>query len=68
MAPDPMPNYVYKILPSAPPDPIPTPFPLSELDAKDGFVHLSSSWQVGSFILLHSLSLSLRRSRELDRS
>ena len=45
-APDPLPKYVYKIIPSAPPDPIPEAYPLSELDQKDGFVHLSTSWQV----------------------
>lgn len=40
------PTYVYKIVPAAPPDPIPTEYPLSELDQKDGFVHLSTAAQV----------------------
>ena len=44
--PSPLPEFVYKIIPSAPPDPIPDSYPLSELDQKDGFVHLSASWQV----------------------
>ncbi|KAK7750537.1 hypothetical protein SLS62_007513 [Diatrype stigma] len=45
-APSPLPTYVYKILPSAPPSPLPSEYPLSELDQKDGFVHLSSAAQV----------------------
>lgn len=45
-APEPLPQYVYKIIPTAPPSPIPSPYPLSALDEKDGFVHLSTSWQV----------------------
>ncbi len=45
-APTPLPRYVYKIVPSAPPEPMPEHYPLSELDQKDGFVHLSTSWQV----------------------
>ena len=44
--PPPNPRYVYKIIPSAPPDPVPSEYPLSELDQKDGFVHLSNSTQV----------------------
>jgi uncharacterized protein (DUF952 family) len=43
--PSPLPEYVYKIIPSAPPDPIPSSYPLSDLDKQDGFVHLSTSWQ-----------------------
>ncbi|KAK5987195.1 hypothetical protein PT974_11316 [Cladobotryum mycophilum] len=45
-APNPLPKYIYKIIPSAPEEPLPTPFPLSDLDAKDGFVHLSTATQV----------------------
>jgi len=45
-APSPLPNYLYKILPSAPPSPLPTRLPLSELDKNDGFIHLSTSEQV----------------------
>ncbi|KAK4222983.1 hypothetical protein QBC38DRAFT_517909 [Podospora fimiseda] len=44
--PNPLPTFVYKIIPSAPPSPIPDQYPLSDLDKQDGFVHLSTSWQV----------------------
>jgi uncharacterized protein (DUF952 family) len=47
-APSPLPNYLYKILPSAPPSPLPARLPLSDLDRKDGFIHLSTSEQVAS--------------------
>ena len=43
--PSPLPDFVYKITPNAPPDPIAEQYPLSELDRQDGFVHLSASWQ-----------------------
>ncbi|ETS82241.1 hypothetical protein PFICI_07243 [Pestalotiopsis fici W106-1] len=43
MAPSPLPKYVYKIIPSAPPTPIPDQYPLSDLDKADGFVHLSTA-------------------------
>ena len=43
--PSPFPKYVYKILPEAPPDPLPTSLPLSALDAQDGFIHLSTAAQ-----------------------
>ncbi|KAF2804358.1 uncharacterized protein BDZ99DRAFT_350252, partial [Mytilinidion resinicola] len=45
-APNPLPTYVYKILPSAPPKPLPDVLPLSDLDANDGFIHLSTASQV----------------------
>lgn len=45
-APKVLPKYVYKIVDEAPPSPIPDPFPPSELDKQDGFIHLSTSWQV----------------------
>ncbi|RYP72566.1 hypothetical protein DL770_007946 [Monosporascus sp. CRB-9-2] len=45
-APSPLPAYVYKILPEAPPEPLPSEYPLSELDRNDGFVHLSTAMQV----------------------
>ena len=41
----PLSKYVYKILPEAPPDPLPARLPLSDLDAKDGFIHLSTAAQ-----------------------
>ena len=44
--PFPLPTYVYKILPEAPPSPLPDALPLSPLDAKDGFIHLSTAAQV----------------------
>ncbi|KAK9445687.1 hypothetical protein VB005_00801 [Metarhizium brunneum] len=40
------PKYVYKIVPNAPPEPIPQEFPLSDLDKQDGFIHLSTGQQV----------------------
>lgn len=40
------PEYLYKITPDAPPEPFPAESPLSALDAKDGFVHLSTAAQV----------------------
>ena len=43
--PSPLPRYVYKILCSAPPLPLPQALPLSPLDAADGFIHLSSAHQ-----------------------
>jgi hypothetical protein len=39
-------EYAYKITPTEPPSPIPAEYPLSDLDKKDGFIHLSTSWQV----------------------
>ena len=45
-APSPLPTYLYKILPSAPPSSLPDRLPLSDLDRKDGFIHLSTSEQV----------------------
>jgi len=46
--PSPLPQYLYKILPSAPPSPLPQRLPLSDLDRKDGYIHLSTSEQVAS--------------------
>ncbi|KAM0256290.1 hypothetical protein ACHAQJ_005055 [Trichoderma viride] len=43
--PSPLPKYIYKILPSIPENPFPHQLPLSELDANDGFVHLSTATQ-----------------------
>ena len=43
--PSPLPAYVYKILPEAPPEPLPDTLPLSPLDAKDGFIHFSTAEQ-----------------------
>lgn len=51
-APSPLPRYLYKILPEAPPDPLPLNLPLSELDAKDGFIHLSTAEQIPKTISL----------------
>lgn len=41
----PDPVYLYKILAEAPADPLPDVLPLSALDAKDGFIHLSIARQ-----------------------
>lgn len=46
MATDSHPKYVYKIVPTAPPEPLPAEYPLSELDQTDGFVHMSTAEQV----------------------
>ncbi|KAJ3573342.1 hypothetical protein NP233_g2497 [Leucocoprinus birnbaumii] len=42
------PTFLYKLIPpsAAPPDPLPTELPLSELDEKSGFIHLSTAPQV----------------------
>ena len=45
-APSPLPKYLWKILPEAPPTPLPARLPLSDLDRNDGFIHLSTSEQV----------------------
>lgn len=39
-------TYYYKILPSPPPTPLPETLPLSDLDRKDGFIHLSTAAQM----------------------
>lgn len=57
-APSPLPDFVYKITPTAPPDPIPEQYPLSELDRQDGFVHLSASWQACVYLSLTILLLT----------
>ncbi|KAF2398068.1 hypothetical protein EJ06DRAFT_497533 [Trichodelitschia bisporula] len=44
--PDPLPTHIYKILPSPPPHDLPDYFPVSDLDANDGFIHLSTAEQV----------------------
>ncbi|KXN86395.1 hypothetical protein AN958_10257 [Leucoagaricus sp. SymC.cos] len=43
-----LPTYVYKLVPSSapPPEPLPEELPLSELDEKSGFIHLSTAPQV----------------------
>ncbi|TVY25623.1 hypothetical protein LHYA1_G006331 [Lachnellula hyalina] len=42
------PKYIYKILPpsAAPPSPLPLSLPLSDLDSRDGFIHMSASNQI----------------------
>ncbi|KAJ4396410.1 hypothetical protein N0V93_000629 [Gnomoniopsis smithogilvyi] len=45
-APKSLPKYVYKIIDSAPPSPIPKVFPPSDLDKADGFIHLSTASQI----------------------
>ncbi|KAI0009868.1 hypothetical protein F4779DRAFT_339815 [Xylariaceae sp. FL0662B] len=46
MAPSPLPAFVYKIVPTAPPTPLPAEYPPSDLDQKDGFIHLSTGTQI----------------------
>ena len=61
-APSPLPQYVYKILPEGPADPLPSNLPKSALDAKDGFIHLSTAEQIpatASRFYSHANSLSL---------
>ena len=42
----PTPTYLYKILPTPPPSPLPSRLPLSDLDRSDGYIHLSTATQV----------------------
>lgn len=41
----PPPTYLYKILDTSPPSPLPGTLPSTELDSKDGFIHLSTAEQ-----------------------
>ena len=41
----PAPRYLYKILDEAPPEPLPPTLPATQLDASDGFIHLSTTEQ-----------------------
>lgn len=41
----PAPQYLYKILPSPPPTPLPITLPASPLDTTDNFIHLSTAAQ-----------------------
>ncbi|KAI9058190.1 hypothetical protein FKP32DRAFT_1582397 [Trametes sanguinea] len=68
----PLPSYVYKILPSPPPSPLPAALPLSDLDRQDGFIHLSTAAQVpataslffASATALSLLKVDTRKTRE----
>lgn len=40
-----LPRYVYKIIPEEPKEPLPCVLPLSELDERSGFCHLSTAEQ-----------------------
>ena len=67
MVPDPLPKYTYKIVPSSPPEVLPAEYPVSELDQKDGFIHMSTAAQgriISTFperlILMPHRSLLLR--------
>ncbi|KAK7744603.1 hypothetical protein SLS53_003489 [Cytospora paraplurivora] len=54
-APQVLPEYVYKIVDSAPPSPLPDAYPLSDLDKQDGFVHLSTARQAtGLYFTAHT--------------
>jgi len=41
----PAPRFLYKILDEAPPEPLPPTLPATQLDARDGFIHLSTAEQ-----------------------
>ncbi|RPB08726.1 hypothetical protein P167DRAFT_538973 [Morchella conica CCBAS932] len=43
-------RHLYKILPEAPPSPLPEALPLSPLDAGDGFIHMCTSTQVSGVV------------------
>ncbi|KAH0607421.1 uncharacterized protein H6S33_002455 [Morchella sextelata] len=43
-------KHLYKILPEAPPSPLPEALPLSPLDAGDGFIHMCTSTQVSGVV------------------
>ena len=63
-APSPLPQYVYKILSEALPDPLPSSLPMSALDANDGFIHLSTAEQIpatASRFYAHTNSLFLMK-------
>jgi uncharacterized protein (DUF952 family) len=47
-APSPLPTFLWKILPAAPPSPLPDRLPLSDLDRNDGYIHLSTATQTPS--------------------
>ncbi|MBE3048770.1 hypothetical protein IMZ48_40970 [Candidatus Bathyarchaeota archaeon] len=55
--PSPLPTYVYKILDAPPAEPLPAELPVSDLDANDGFVHLSVAAQVTNPLTPFILSL-----------
>ena len=42
------PSFVYKLVPSSspPPEPLPEALPVSDLDARSGFIHLSTAIQI----------------------
>ncbi|KAK6841788.1 hypothetical protein PG987_002648 [Apiospora arundinis] len=56
--PSPLPKYVYKIIPTAPPSPIPETYPPSDLDKQDGFIHLSNAEQVFASLWVLKLRFS----------
>ena len=44
--PNPLPNILYKILTSAPPSPFPDVLPISDREARDGYVHLARALNI----------------------
>ncbi|KAK1827839.1 hypothetical protein QBC39DRAFT_290444 [Podospora conica] len=56
--PTPLPEFVYKITTDPPPTPLPAEYPLSDLDAQDGFIHLSTAWQIPTTASLYFTSLT----------
>ncbi|CAF1237421.1 unnamed protein product [Rotaria sordida] len=44
--PEPLPNILYQLLTSAPPSPFPDVLPMSDRDARDGYVHLARALNI----------------------
>ena len=62
------PTFWYKILDQAPPSPLPETLPATDLDAHDGFIHLSTASQIpitaGLFFKTHTSIWVLKLRRE----
>jgi uncharacterized protein (DUF952 family) len=68
MSSSPAPTFWYKILDQPPPSPLPETLPATDLDANDGFIHLSSANQIpitaGLFFQSHESIWVLKLRRE----
>jgi uncharacterized protein (DUF952 family) len=62
------PTFWYKILDQPPPSPLPETLPPTDLDAQDGFIHLSTASQIpitaGLFFQSHDIIWVLKLRRE----